>query len=95
MKGYQDGTSQQECLDKFIVFGAKHCDVLVREYVEHYLTERPHQGVGIDNNLLNLKRQRGRPKKDRGKIEDQLVPLGEVRCKQRLGGLLKSYNRAA
>lgn len=84
---------QQECLDKFIIFGAKHCDVLVRDYVEYYLTDRPHQGR--DNELLNVKRKRGRPKTDRGKIEDQIVPLGEVRCKQRLGGLLKSYRRAA
>ena len=28
------------------MFGEKHLDYLVREYVEHYHTERPHQGLG-------------------------------------------------
>jgi putative transposase len=34
---------QQECTDHFIVRGEPHFDYLVREYVEHYYTERPHQ----------------------------------------------------
>ena len=37
---------KQECLDHFVIFGPEHMDVLVGEYVEHYHTERPHQGVG-------------------------------------------------
>ncbi len=37
---------QVECLDHFLVFGEKHLDYLVREYVEHYHTERPHQSLG-------------------------------------------------
>jgi putative transposase len=37
-------TIQVECLDHFLIFGEKHFDYLVREYVEHYHTERPHQG---------------------------------------------------
>ncbi len=84
---------QQECLDKFVVFGERHCDVLVREYVEYYLTLRPHQG--LDNELLNAKRARGRPSTKRGEISEQIVPLREVRSQLRLGGLLKSYHRAA
>jgi len=35
---------KQECLDHFVVFGAQHIDVLCREYVENYHTERRHQG---------------------------------------------------
>lgn len=38
---------QVECLDHFLVFGEKHLDYLVREYVEHYHTERPHERWGI------------------------------------------------
>src|SRR5262245_46954992 len=37
---------QQECTDHFIVCGERHFDYLVREYVEHYHTERPHQSKG-------------------------------------------------
>ena len=43
-------TIQQECLDHFIVFGPKHMDYLCSEFVEHYHTERPHQGK--ENELL-------------------------------------------
>jgi putative transposase len=37
---------QHEALDHFVVFGEKHFDFLISEYVEHYHTERPHQGMG-------------------------------------------------
>jgi putative transposase len=71
---------QVECLDHFLVFGEKHFDYLVREYVEHYHTERPHQGLG--KVLLNAE-----PPPD--------AVAGGVRCNTRLGGLLKHYCRVA
>jgi putative transposase len=37
-------TIQVERMDHFLIFGKKHFDYLVREYVEHYHMERPHQG---------------------------------------------------
>ena len=66
-----------ECLNKMLIFGEKHLKHIVREYVEHYHCERPHQG--LDNNMIGPLPQ--------GK--------GGVTCKERLGGLLKSYRRAA
>jgi putative transposase len=42
-----------------------------------------------------LVKPKKRPKTKRGKVEDEIVPLVNVRCKQRLGGLLKSYSRKA
>jgi Integrase core domain len=42
---------QVECLDHFLVFGEKHFDYLVREYIEHYHHERPHQG--LNNRLIS------------------------------------------
>lgn len=66
--------------------------VLMREYLTHYHTERPHRVRG--NDLLNVERKQGRPRTDHGKIEERLVPRREVRSKQMLGGLLKSYRRA-
>jgi putative transposase len=74
---------QVECLDHFIVFGEAHLDHLVAEYVAHFETERPHQG--LDNKLVVV----GRPPK-------QDVPLlGQVKCRERLGGLLKHFERRA
>ena len=70
---------QVECLDHFLVFGEQHFDYLVSEYVTHYHEERPHQGLG--NQLLS-----GQPPPN----DD-----GEIRCRTRLGGLLKHCYRAA
>jgi putative transposase len=68
---------KHECLNKMIIFGEKHLRYCVSEFVIHYHTERPHQGIG--NNI----------------IEPQPQGKGEVVCHERLGGLLKSYRRAA
>ena len=70
-------------------------DHLNAAYLEHYHLERPHQGDGIDNELLAGAKKRGRPKTKRGDLKDEFVPLSEIRCKQRLGGLLKSDSRNA
>ncbi len=70
---------QVECLDHFLVFGEKHFDDLVREYVEHYHTERPHQGLG--NGLVIG--------------ETPPASTGKVTCRTRLGGLLRHYHRTA
>jgi len=75
-------TIQVECMDHFLVFGEKHFDYLVREYVEHYHEERPHQG--LENRLI-----RGQPP------PFQATSNGEVQCHTRLGGLLKHYYRVA
>jgi transposase InsO family protein len=34
------GTIRWECLDKFIIFGKRHLDYLVSEFVEYYNTTR-------------------------------------------------------
>ena len=65
-------------MDHFLIFGEKHFDYLVREFVEHYHEERPHQGLG--NRLLAAER----PPEN-----------GKVRCRARLGGLLKHFYRDA
>jgi len=73
-------TLQQECLDRFIVFGEQHMDHIVAEFLEHYHLERPHQSM--DNEPLV-------------KIAQSSVVEGEVHCRERLGGLLHHYYRAA
>ena len=73
---------QVECLDHFLVFGEKHFDYLVREYVEHYHTERPHQGLG--NRLVSGEPPPALPDKQ-----------ARIECRTRLGGLMKHYYRAA
>jgi putative transposase len=76
-------TLQLECLDHFLVFGEKHLDHLVREYVEHYHTERPHQGLG------NL------GVGERAPPTGASIDLADVERRTRLGGLLSHYVRRA
>jgi putative transposase len=76
---------QVECLDHFMILGTAHLNRLVEEFMAHYHKERPHQG--LDNNLIV---PGGSPP------EDESIPsLRQVVCRQRLGGLLKHYERRA
>ena len=86
-------TIQVECLAHFLVFGETHFDHLVKEYVEHYHTERPHQGLG---NVL-LPQPRGEPAVATHNDESNVKPLSlaDIKCEARLGGLLKHYYRVA
>ena len=72
---------KSECLDKIVPLGERHLRWAVREYMEHYHRERPHQGLGGE------------------RIEPKIASAancdGEIVCERRLGGLLKSYRRAA
>ena len=71
---------QQECLDRFVVFGEDHLRHIVSQYVEHYNEERPHQAR--DNLPLTV-----RPA-DVGQIPS---PPRAITCHSRLGGLLNHY----
>jgi putative transposase len=76
-------TIRYECLNQFIIFGERHLRYLIKEFVEHYLTERFHQGIGDQ-----LIRNQPVSANDNG-------PTGKVACRSRLGGLLNYYHRAA
>jgi putative transposase len=75
---------RRECLDHFVVFGDPHLRHILSEYLVYYHQFRPHQGLG--NRLL-------------GWTESAAVetdrPVGEVVCQERLGGLLRHYQRRA
>jgi transposase InsO family protein len=73
---------KSECLSKLILFGEGSLRQAVTEYLEHYHHERSHQGKG--NLLLFPKATQDRPD-----------PTSAVRCRERVGGLLKYYSRAA
>ena len=70
---------KSECLDKMVLFGEKQVRYVIEQYNAHYLTERPHRVLG------------------RRIIEPEMpMPTeGEVLCRERLGGLLKTYYRKA
>jgi len=70
---------KSECLDKMILFGEKHLRYVIENYISHYLRERPHRVLGR-------------------RIIEPETPMpteGPVLCRERLGGLLKTYYRQA
>jgi len=74
------GSVRQECLSKLILFGEASLRRALNEYIDHHHLERNHQGKG---NLLLF------PSPD-------VAPKSKtVRCRDRLGGLLKFYSRVA
>jgi putative transposase len=70
---------KQECLSKLILFGEGSLRRALAEFLKHYHAERNHQGK--DNALLF-------PTND-------TTHAATPRCRQRLGGLLNYYGRAA
>ena len=71
---------KSECLAQLIPIGERHLRRAVREYVEHYHGERNYQGIG--NRLIDLSVDISRTN-------------GSIECRERLGGLLRYYCRAA
>ena len=72
---------KEECLAKLILLGEGSLRRALRHYEAHYHEERNHQGK--DNVLLFPL-----PTQVRGEQE-------KVRCRERLGGLLKYYEHEA
>jgi transposase InsO family protein len=71
---------KEECLNRLIFFSLGSLDRTIRSYLDYYHRERNHQG--LENNLISPK------------------PIlagsdGDVRCRERLGGLLRFYHRQA
>jgi putative transposase len=71
---------KDECLSKLILFGERSLKRALRHYETHYHQERNHQGK---DNLLLFPSPR------------QALKKGNLRCRERLGGLLKYYERGA
>jgi putative transposase len=65
-------------------------DVRCQEFKDHYHQERPHQG--LDNELIVRRSEYKRMSRSRA---PNTILLSDIRCDERLGGLLKSYSRKA
>lgn len=70
---------KSECLDHLILVGERSLRRAVDEFCAHYHEERNHQG--LENKLIEA---------DFGVSES-----GELKCRERLGGLLRYYHREA
>jgi transposase InsO family protein len=72
---------KEECLAHMILFGERALQRALTEYVGHYHAERPHQGKG-NVGLISV-------------VDHSRRRTGPLRCRERLGGLLKYYHRDA
>jgi putative transposase len=70
-----------ECLDLLVIVGRRHLEGVLRTYVEHYNRERPHRGLA----LLSPDSTNAEPQPSDG----------EIGRRDRLGGLIHEYHRAA
>jgi putative transposase len=41
-------TVRRECLDHLLIFGQRHLQWVLREYLRHYKEERPHRGLALE-----------------------------------------------
>ncbi len=71
---------KSECLGRMIFFGQRSLEHALEQFVAHYHTERNHQGLG--NRIID-------PGDEIGKKD------GDVRCRERLDGMLRYYYREA
>jgi transposase InsO family protein len=72
-----------ECTDRMLIYNEQHAAKVLAEYAEHFNTHRPHQG-----------RRRGNRPPD----HDEAVVISldaAIRRRQRLGGIINEYQRAA
>ena len=72
---------KEECLSRMILFGEASLRHVLTQYIEHYHHERNHQGKG-NVRLFPV-------------VSQNTEQVGPIRCRERLGGLLKYYEREA
>ena len=71
---------KESCLNRMIFFGEESLRTAIENFVAHYHSERNHQG--LRNQLISPE-------------AGHLGSTGEIQRRQRLGGMLNYYYRAA
>ena len=73
---------KEECLNRMMLFGEGSLHRAIREFVEHYHGERPHQG--LENRIIAPRARSSADSETTG-----------IRVHDRLGGILRHYRPAA
>ncbi len=79
------GTVRRECLDRVLIFGRRHLEAVVHEYVEHYNSHRPHRSLG----------QLPPQPKVAAPAKPKKVDPSQLERTDRLGGLIHEYRLVA
>ncbi len=78
------GTIRHDCLDWLLIASRRQLERVLRAYVEHYNTHRPHRALGL------------RPPAPAPRLHlAGASPPGQIQRRERLGGLINEYAQAA
>jgi putative transposase len=78
------GTIRRDCLDWLLIASRRQLEHILRVYIEYYNTHRPHRALGL------------RPPTPGHRLHlIDTNPAGQIRRRERLGGLIHEYTRAA
>jgi putative transposase len=83
------GTVHRECLDRILILGRRHLASVLCEYTAHYNEHRPHRA------LEQLPPRSQPPPADGGRPSAEVIDLGRLRRRDRLGGLIHEYQLVA
>jgi putative transposase len=84
------GSVRRECLDRLLIFGRGQLERVLRVYVDHYNSHRPHRSLG-----QLAPRAQPPPTDEWPSVGEVVVALDRLRRHDRLGGLLHEYELAA
>ncbi len=79
------GTLRNECLDRMLILGRRHLEVVLADYVEHYNSHRPHPSLG----------QRSPSGPDTTPLVTGDIGRARLRRADRMGGLIHEYRMVA
>ena len=77
------GTLRRELLDRVLILGERHLDLVLREHLTHYNRHRPHQS------------RRQRPPDIETQPTRDVIDLRSVRRKRVVAGAINEYHHAA
>lgn len=76
----QIGSGRRECLDWILIFGRRHLERVMLEWIEHYNAARPHRSLDLGTPIA--------------RSDPVVAATTSVHCRTRLGGLLREYSAA-
>lgn len=78
---------RRECLDRFLILGRRHLELVIKTYTLHYNEHRPHRSLG--------RAPCGEPPLSDEEARTDVTDLDRVRRRDLLGGLIHEYRLAA
>ncbi|MGO8870374.1 MAG: integrase core domain-containing protein [Acidimicrobiales bacterium] len=79
------GSIRRECLDRILILGRRHLEGVLKEFVDHYNSHRPHRSLG----------QLPPQPKDGAPAMLESVDASRLRRTDQLGGLIHEYHLVA